>query len=52
MYREYFEALRKNNKKVAIVTGSSRGIGFETSLTLSRNGWILHLCYNAQPLQI
>jgi hypothetical protein len=29
MYREYFEALRKNNKKVAIVTGSSRGIGLK-----------------------
>jgi NAD(P)-dependent dehydrogenase (short-subunit alcohol dehydrogenase family) len=29
-------------QKVAIVTGSSRGIGFETSLTLSRNGFLTY----------
>jgi short-subunit dehydrogenase len=28
-----------NERKVAVVTGSSSGIGFETSLTLSRNGF-------------
>jgi NAD(P)-dependent dehydrogenase (short-subunit alcohol dehydrogenase family) len=27
------------DQKVAIVTGSSSGIGFETSLTLARNGF-------------
>ena len=27
------------NKKVAVVTGSSTGIGFETSLLLARNGF-------------
>jgi len=30
-------------EKVAVVTGSSSGIGFETSLLLSRNG-VLYLC--------
>src|ERR687890_1637382 len=29
----------KNNKAVAVVTGSSSGIGFETSLLLARNGF-------------
>src|SRR5919108_4208211 len=28
-----------NKRKVAVVTGSSSGIGFETSLTLARNGF-------------
>lgn len=28
--------------KVAVVTGSSRGIGFETSLTLTRNGFLTY----------
>jgi len=28
-----------NNQKVAVVTGSSSGIGFETSLALARNGF-------------
>lgn len=28
--------------KVAVVTGSSRGIGFETSLTLARNGFLAY----------
>ena len=27
------------DQKVVIVTGSSSGIGFETSLTLARNGF-------------
>ena len=27
------------NQKVAVVTGSSSGIGFETSLALARNGF-------------
>ena len=30
---------RKNENKVAVVTGSSTGIGFETSLLLARNGF-------------
>jgi short-subunit dehydrogenase len=30
------------NKNVAIVTGSSTGIGYETSLTLARNGFITY----------
>ena len=28
------------NPKVAVVTGSSRGIGYETSLMLARNGFL------------
>src|SRR5919197_6670067 len=28
-----------NGRKVAVVTGSSSGIGFETALTLARNGF-------------
>ncbi|HZA07675.1 MAG TPA: SDR family NAD(P)-dependent oxidoreductase, partial [Nitrososphaeraceae archaeon] len=31
-----------NNTKVAIVTGSSSGIGFETSLLLARNGFFTY----------
>ncbi len=30
------------NQKVAVVTGSSSGIGYETSLTLSRNGFLTY----------
>ena len=30
------------NQKVAVVTGSSSGIGYETSLTLSRNGYLTY----------
>ena len=30
------------NQKVAIVTGSSTGIGYETSLTLARNGFLTY----------
>jgi NAD(P)-dependent dehydrogenase (short-subunit alcohol dehydrogenase family) len=33
---------RKNNKAVAIVTGSSSGIGYETSLLLARNGFFTY----------
>ena len=31
-----------NETKVAIVTGSSSGIGFETSLLLARNGFLAY----------
>lgn len=34
--------MHKENKKVAVVTGSSTGIGFETSLSLARNGYIVY----------
>ena len=30
------------NQKVAVVTGSSTGIGFETSLMLARNGYFTY----------
>src|ERR687887_52662 len=30
------------NRKVAVVTGSSTGIGYETSLTLARNGFLTY----------
>ena len=30
------------NQKIAIVTGSSTGIGYETSLTLARNGFLTY----------
>jgi NAD(P)-dependent dehydrogenase (short-subunit alcohol dehydrogenase family) len=43
MHRENFESLRKNNNsKVAVVTGSSSGNGFEISLTLARNGFLTY----------
>jgi NAD(P)-dependent dehydrogenase (short-subunit alcohol dehydrogenase family) len=32
----------KSNQKVAVVTGSSSGIGYETSLTLARNGFLTY----------
>ena len=32
-----------NKTKVAVATGSSSGIGFETSLLLARNGFLLML---------
>jgi NAD(P)-dependent dehydrogenase (short-subunit alcohol dehydrogenase family) len=31
-----------NQKKIAIVTGSSSGIGLETALTLAQNGFITY----------
>jgi NAD(P)-dependent dehydrogenase (short-subunit alcohol dehydrogenase family) len=31
-----------NNQRVAVVTGSSSGIGYETSLTLARNGFLTY----------
>jgi len=31
-----------DNEKVALVTGSSRGIGFVTSITLARNGFLTY----------
>jgi NADP-dependent 3-hydroxy acid dehydrogenase YdfG len=33
------EEKKQKNQKVAVVTGSSSGIGFETSLLLARNGF-------------
>src|SRR5919197_406665 len=33
---------RNNKKEVALVTGSSSGIGFETSLLLARNGFFTY----------
>ena len=35
-------SLSLSNQKVAVVTGSSSGIGFETSLTLARNGFLTY----------
>lgn len=32
----------ENNQRVAIVTGSSRGIGYETSLALARSGFLTY----------
>jgi NAD(P)-dependent dehydrogenase (short-subunit alcohol dehydrogenase family) len=33
---------QEQTKKVAVVTGSSFGIGFETSLLLARNGYYVY----------
>ena len=33
------QKINNNNNKVAVVTGGSSGIGFETSLLLARNGF-------------
>ena len=32
----------ESKKRVAVVTGSSRGIGLETSLTLAENGFTVY----------
>ena len=31
-----------SNQKIALVTGSSSGIGYETSLALARNGFLTY----------
>jgi NAD(P)-dependent dehydrogenase (short-subunit alcohol dehydrogenase family) len=31
-----------DNKRIAVVTGSSSGIGYETSLALTRNGYLTY----------
>jgi NAD(P)-dependent dehydrogenase (short-subunit alcohol dehydrogenase family) len=36
------ESSSSSNKKVAVVTGSSTGIGYETSLILARNGFLTY----------
>jgi NAD(P)-dependent dehydrogenase (short-subunit alcohol dehydrogenase family) len=33
---------KRVNQQVAVVTGSSTGVGFETSLTLARNGFFTY----------
>jgi NAD(P)-dependent dehydrogenase (short-subunit alcohol dehydrogenase family) len=35
-------SLSSSNQKVAVVTGTSSGIGYETSLTLARNGFLTY----------
>ena len=35
-------SLSSSNQKVAVVTGSSSGIGFETSITLARSGFFTY----------
>ncbi|MGA9154622.1 MAG: SDR family NAD(P)-dependent oxidoreductase [Candidatus Nitrosopolaris sp.] len=35
------------NQRVAVVTGASSGIGYETCLTLARNGFLTYSSYNA-----
>ena len=35
-------SLSSSNQKVAVVTGSSSGIGYETSLILARNGYLTY----------
>ena len=36
------ESSSSSNNKVAVVTGSSTGIGYETSLTLARSGFLTY----------
>jgi NAD(P)-dependent dehydrogenase (short-subunit alcohol dehydrogenase family) len=33
----------KGDQQVAVVTGSSTGIGYETSLALARNGFLIYV---------
>ncbi|HMH09316.1 MAG TPA: hypothetical protein VK553_01285 [Candidatus Nitrosopolaris rasttigaisensis] len=40
-------SLSSSNQKVAIVTGSSSGIGFETSLALAKSGFF-YIRHNAK----
>ena len=40
-------SLFSSNQKVAVVTGSSTGIGYETSLILARK-WFSYLCDNEE----
>jgi NAD(P)-dependent dehydrogenase (short-subunit alcohol dehydrogenase family) len=35
-------SLSSSNQRIAVVTGSSSGIGYETSLTLARNGFLTY----------
>lgn len=39
IYTHFFMTSQKDMKKVALVTGSSTGIGFETALLLARSGY-------------
>jgi len=42
-----------NANRIAIVTGSSSGIGFETALTLARNGFYTYATMrNLKNLQV
>jgi NAD(P)-dependent dehydrogenase (short-subunit alcohol dehydrogenase family) len=42
-----------NANRIAIVTGSSSGIGFETTLTLARNGFYTYATMrNLKNLQV
>jgi NAD(P)-dependent dehydrogenase (short-subunit alcohol dehydrogenase family) len=36
-----------NQRKVAVITGSSRGIGFETSLTHKDSSVVVHIVHAA-----
>jgi NADP-dependent 3-hydroxy acid dehydrogenase YdfG len=41
-YKNMTEEKRKSAQKNAIVTGSSSGIGYETSLSLTRKGFLIY----------